>query len=56
MPNYLLVNYDGVIGADIFEERFDKRRKMSSPILEYYNGCDKFLSKEKEGTIDLTHS
>ena len=56
MPNYLLVNYDWVIGADIFEERFDKRRKMSSPILEYYNGCDKFLSKEKEGTIDLTHS
>jgi hypothetical protein len=29
---------------------------MSSPIFDYYIGCDKFLSKEKEGSIDIEHS
>ena len=29
---------------------------MSSPIFNYYNGYDKFLSSEKELSIDLTNS
>ena len=56
MPNYLLINNNDNSENDFNEEDFFKKRKMSSPIFDYYNGYDKFLSQEKEGSIDLKNS
>lgn len=56
IPNYRMIKNNDIIEAQINENIFEKRRKMSSPILEYYKGYDKFLSMEKEGSIDLARS
>ena len=56
MPNYLLINNNDNSENDLNEEDFIKKRKMSSPIFDYYNGYDKFFSQEKEGSIDLKNS
>ena len=56
MPNYLPINNNENSENDLNEEDFIKKRKMSSPIFDYYNGYDKFFSQEKEGSIDLKNS
>ena len=63
MPNYLLINNnntnDNIISqkkTELIDDNFNKKRKMSSPIFDYYIGCDKILSREKEGSIDITNS
>ena len=56
LPNYLLINNNDISENDPSEESFNKNRKMSSPIFDYYNGYDKFLSNEEELSIDLTNS
>ena len=56
MTNYLLINYNIIPKIELNEEKFNIKRKMSSPIFEYYNGYDKILSIENEGNIDLTNS
>ena len=56
LPNYLLINNNDISENEPSEESFNKKRKMSSPIFNYYNGYDKFLSSEKELSIDLTNS
>ena len=56
LPNYLLINNNDISENVISDENVNKKRKMSSPIFDYYNGCDKYLSTEKEGSIDLTNS
>jgi hypothetical protein len=59
MPNYLLINNNDTNDnseKDLNEEGFFKKRKMSSPIFDYYNGYDKFFSQEKESSIDLKNS
>ena len=56
LPNYLLISNNDISENDPSEESIDKIRKMSSPIFNYYNGYDKFLSSDKEISIDLTNS
>ena len=56
MPNYLLINYNIIPKIELNEEKYNIRRKMSSPIFEYFNGYDKILSNENEGNIDLSNS
>ena len=54
MPNYLLINNNNnnennsnsSEKNELTEEKITIKRKMSSPIFDYYIGCDKFLSKE----------
>ena len=55
-PNYLLINNNDISENEIIDEKSNRKRKMSSPIINYYNGYDKFLSSDKEGSIDLTNS
>ena len=38
------------------EQQFYKKRKISSPICDYYDGCDKYLSETHKGSIDMTNS
>ena len=38
------------------EQHFYKKRKISSPICDYYDGCDKYLSETHKGSIDMTNS
>ena len=52
-PNYLIKN------LDIEDEKFDEennKRKISSPICDYYDGCDKVLSEIHKGSIDMSNS
>ena len=39
-----------------FFELYDKQRKMSSPLCDYLNGSDKYLSKILKSTVDIKHS
>ncbi len=56
-PSYLSINPNNneISEYEINEEKF-KKKKTSSPIVEYYNGFEKFWSKEYESPIDLTKS
>ena len=52
-PNYLIKN------IDIEDEKVDEennKRKISSPICDYYDGCDKILSEMHQGSIDMSNS
>ena len=51
--NYLIKNID--IEDEKVEEENNKR-KMSSPICDYYDGCDKILSETYKGSIDMSNS
>ena len=55
-PNYLLINNNDISENELIDEKINKKRKMSSPIFNYYNGYDKILSSDKEGSIDLANS
>ena len=39
-----------------FLEYQEKQRKMSSPIFYYFNGSDKYLSKNQKNTVDINNS
>ena len=56
-PSYLSINPNNneISEYEINEEKF-KKKKTSSPIVEYYNGFEKFWNKEYESPIDLTKS
>ena len=55
MPNFLMKNFD-ISEENEDEQQLFKRRKFSSPICEYFDGLDKFLSETNNGTIDLINS
>ena len=56
-PNYMMKNVD-MSEEDKKDEEFNffKRRKISSPICDYYNGFDKILSITHKGSVDFNNS
>ena len=55
--NYLMKNIDLSIDEKLEEEKkLCNKRKLFSPICEYYDGCDKYLRKVIKGSIDMTNS
>lgn len=55
--NYLMKNLEISKEEKITEEKLlYNEKKMSSPICDYYQGWDKFLSKTYKGSIDMTNS
>ena len=55
-PNYLMKNSENSEDEKIDDEQYFKKRKISSPICDYYEGFDKFLSETHKGSVDLTNS
>ena len=56
-PNFLMKNYEISEDEKIEDEQqFHNKRKISSPICDYYCGFDKILSETHKGSVDLTNS
>ena len=55
-PNYLMKNSENSEDEKIDDEKYFKKRKISSPICDYFEGFDKFLSETHKGSVDLTNS
>ena len=55
--NYLMKNIDLSIDEKLEEEKkLCNKRKLFSPICEYYDGCDKNIREVIKGSIDMTNS
>ena len=55
-PNYLIKNID-IYEDEKFEgEQNNIKRKISSPIYDYYEGFDKILCETHKGSVDMTNS
>ena len=55
-PNYLMKTCEISEDEKNVEEEYKFKRKMSSPILDYYNGFDKILSEIHKSSVDLSNS
>lgn len=55
-PNYLIKNSELSEDDKNEEEKPYIRRKISSPIFDYYDGFDKILSETHKGSVDMTNS
>ncbi len=55
-PNYLRKTSENSIDEKIEEEQIYNKRKISSPIFDYFEGFDKYLSETHKGSVDLTNS
>ena len=55
-PNYLIKNCENSEEDKIEGEQNSIKRKVSSPIYDYYEGFDKLLCETHKGCVDITNS
>ena len=55
-PNFVIKNCELSEDEKNEEDQFFKKRKISSPICDYFDGFDKILSETHKGSVDMTNS
>ena len=55
-PNYIIKNCENSEDDKIEYEQNSIKRKVSTPIFDYYKGLDKILCETYKGSVDITNS